>query len=150
MAIQDTINSIAQILKDSAEISAFCDEKYASAIKISKGENLQNPAGESLTPLLCIFGLRISEKDRERIVTISIGIQIKKDSFSNSDGVLSYDGFFEVEQLRQLVQNVLRRDARLIAPEFQSAHLPNEIFPMWNSVLDVSFKEIVSSIDSEF
>jgi len=109
--IRQNLETLRDVLRDSAEIAAYCQAKYSKKHSVFIGLNPQNPPRKEDNPSLSIIGVRIERAGTREKISMTIGICVEKDNLADStaNGVTTktYEGFLEAEELREKVERAV-------------------------------------------
>ena len=147
--IRQNLETLRDILRDSAEIAAYCQAKYSKKHSVFIGLNPQNPPRKEDNPSLSIIGVRIERAGTREKISMTIGICVEKDNLADStaNGVTTktYEGFLEAEELREKVERAVIDARKFLLPKIESESIQNEIFPLFTTSTTISIEEVIPS-----
>lgn len=147
--IRENLETLRNILRDSAEIAAYCQAKYSKKHSVFVGLNPQNPPRKEDNPSLSIIGVKIERAGTREKISLTIGICVEKaelaDSTVNGVTTKSYEGFLEAEELREKVEKAVIDARKFLLPKTESETIQNEIFPLFTTSTTISIEEVIPS-----
>jgi len=147
--IRQNLETLRDVLRDSAEIAAYCQAKYSKKHSVFIGLNPQNPPRKEDNPSLSIIGVRIERAGTREKISMTIGICVEKDNLADStaNGVTTktYEGFLEAEELREKVERAVIDARKFLLPKIESESIQNEIFPLFTTSTTISIEEVIPS-----
>lgn len=150
MTIRQNLEIMRNVLRDSTEIAAYCQARYGKKHTVFIGLNPQNPPQKADNPSLSIIGVRVEKAGTREKIGMTIGICVEKETRTDvipEGGVATktYEGFLEVEELRELVEKAVITAKKFLLPKTESESIQNEIFPLFTSSTTISIEEVISS-----
>jgi len=147
--IRQNLETLRDVLRDSAEIAAYCQAKYSKKHSVFIGLNPQNPPRKEDNPSLSIIGVRIERAGTREKISMTIGICVEKDNLADStaNGVTTktYEGFLDAEELREKVERAVIDARKFLLPKIESESIQNEIFPLFTTSTTISIEEVIPS-----
>lgn len=109
-----TLTSVLQawrdVLKGSAEVKAWCQEKYGKDPKIFVGVNEKRPPKDTDCPFIVLMALPKTEGLENSPYTYSflVGWSVLNKEITDIDGVIEYPGLYETDELGQMIWGLIQ------------------------------------------
>lgn len=105
--IIEIYNIVTGLLANNSRINDFCVSKYAQGLNVYLGINLKDPPSHENAPFCAIYGETRNSGNGEYSYTLDIATYIAQSAIDTTSNVIELRGMKEVEELRQIVENVL-------------------------------------------
>lgn len=145
MGIRKVLESLRDAIASDAGVTDWCNLYYSRGHKVFLGYNREQPPIDDDWPAVVIASVDFLESklsmERHKI---TIGIYIGDESEDTSGNKITFAGFANSEELREVVEKAIVRNQKKIGKvEFEANTLETPLFPLFTAIT-MPIVEIIS------
>jgi len=135
--------TVRDVLKDDADLTAWCVANYGAKQNIYCGINNEDPPNDSKYPLLAIF--YVSRRKSANVSVISYAIElaavVKDNDVTEAENSFTYEGILHVAEFRELAELAIEKSqAKFGKVDFNSDTWDEMLFPIFTSNTIIEFE----------